>query len=169
MVIEGSPLLGSSGAVPVTLGLNLRGAAVNPLPETAALLGDPAALCVKTMFPDAALMDVGVNETVKVWFADGASVPLAGETVNWVLLELTDEMPRGAPPVLVTVSILDCVVPTPTFPKFKLPGDTENCGTAIAPVPLTDTELGEPGALWVKLMLPDADVAEAGVNVIENF
>ena len=66
----------------MTLGLNLSGCGEKPVPVTGTLVGDPVALCIKTMLPETAPARAGANVTVNVWLVEGASVPLAGDTVN---------------------------------------------------------------------------------------
>lgn len=68
------------------------------------------------------------------------------------------------PPVLVTVSDRDCLLPTVTLPKLRLLGFDPRAPTA-SPVP--DNGMVRVGfeALDVTVTLPLAPVADCGVNV----
>lgn len=72
-----------------------------------------------------------------------------------------------APPVLVTVSDSDCLLPTVTLPKLRLVGFDPNVPGAM---PVPDNGMVRLGfeALEVTLTLPLALPAEAGVNVTVN-
>lgn len=59
------------------------------------------------------------------------------------------------PPVLVTVSEIDCWLPTVTLPKAPLDGLLANCPGAI-PVPESEIVSVELGAFEVKVTRPDA-------------
>lgn len=72
-----------------------------------------------------------------------------------------------APPVLVTVSESDCLLPTVTLPKLRLVGFDPKAPGAT---PVPDNGIVRLGfeALEVMLTLPFALPADAGVNVTVN-
>ena len=101
---------------------------VKPEPVTPTLVGEPEALCVKTILPDFAPELEGLKVIKNFRLAAGASVPRPGVTVKFVLSETTDVIESVAVPVFVTVTLSRFVAATAMVPNATLMGATENCG-----------------------------------------
>ena len=106
----------------------------------------------------------GANCALKVVFCPAARVsgrdkPLM---VNPVPEALAAEMVTLAVPELLNVMGCVPLLPTSTFPKLKL----EGLGVSVpcTPVPLKAIAAGDPGALLLMEMLPDALPVDAGKN-----
>jgi hypothetical protein len=139
---------------------------VTPVPVSGIVRVGLDAVDVTTMLPVALAADVGVNVTVKVALCPAVSVtgvvmPLKS---NPVPLTATREIVTLEPPVLVTVSDKDLLLPTITLPKLRLLGLDPKAPDA-RPVP--DRAMVRVGfeAFEMILTLPLALVADVGVNV----
>ena len=66
----------------------------------------------------------------------------------------------------MTVKLWEDVWPSTTLPKLKLVGETANPG--CTPVPLIGIVKGDPGALLVTVIDPEAFPAVVGANVTDN-
>lgn len=110
---------------------------------------------------------VGANFTVNELVAPGFSVPavkpLIEKPVPEALAAVTE---TAAVPVFLSVTVVDVLLPTTTLPKLTLDGFADSA--PCAPVPLSAIVAGEPGALLVIEMLPEALPAEVGANVTVN-
>ncbi|MGD1212835.1 MAG: hypothetical protein ABR973_15955, partial [Candidatus Acidiferrales bacterium] len=73
---------------------------------------------------------------------------------------------RFALPVFVRVTVCELLPPTLTLPKLTLDGVTVSCD--CTPVPLKAIGVGEPGALLVSEMLPEAVPEEVGAKTALN-
>jgi hypothetical protein len=97
-------------------------------------------------------LPVGVNVTVMVPAAPGASVRLVGETVNMKKLEVMRLTKSVSLPTLEIVSRF-----TPDDPEATSPNDSEVEESEMAeavPVPDSDTVDGLPVALWERANVP---------------
>src|SRR5208283_1925690 len=104
------------------VGLGDRSPGEIPVPDNGMVSVGFDALEVMVTLPLAPAAEVGANETLKVVLCPavrvtGAVVPLR---LNPVPLIATCEMVTLDPPVLVTVSDRDCLLPTATLPTLKM-------------------------------------------------
>lgn len=83
-----------------------------------------------------------------------------------VPLTLTCENDNVALPVFFSVITLELLLPTTTLPNETLVGLADP--SASSPVPLRAIVAGDPGALLVIEMLPEALPAVVGVKVTEK-
>lgn len=83
---------------------------------------------------------------------------------NPVPLTLAEEITMLVLPLFVSVKVCGEVVPTATPPKAKLPGLAINVAFAATPLPESDRVCGDPGALSVKMMLPETPPLVVGAN-----
>lgn len=67
-------------------------------------------------------------------------------------------------PPFVSVKVCGDVPPTTTFPKAKLPGLAISVAFDATPLPESKRVCGEPGALSVKIILPDTPPLVVGAN-----
>jgi hypothetical protein len=67
-------------------------------------------------------------------------------------------------PLFVKVIVFWLLLPVATFPNASLPGLATSVEFVAMPVPTMLTTCGEPGALSVKVMLPDSAPATVGAN-----
>ena len=67
-----------------------------------------------------------------------------------------------AVPPLVRLMVCNPLLPTRTFPKFTAEGLAVSC--PCTPVPLSGIVVGDPGALLLMLILPNALPVEVGAN-----
>src|SRR2546426_203832 len=100
------------------------------------VLGELAALLTSEMLPDALLVAVGANCTLKVLDCPAATVSGKVSPLMLKPAPVTGScaMVRLAPPELVKVRFCTPVLPTSTLPKLTLGGVTESWG--CTPVPL---------------------------------
>ena len=108
---------------------------------------------------------VGANVIKNFWLAPGAIEPVAGETVNCVLVDVMEVIDSVPVPVFVTVTLSILLDPTFTSRRESTSGATENAGMPI-PVPPTGTLDGEPAPLCVKTMFPALAPALVGAKVM---
>ena len=145
--------------------------AVVPVPVRLSVVGEPAALLVKTTLPLTAVVPVGANVTVNELVPPAAMfsgivqplmvkpVPLIGA---WVIVSV-------ALPVLVIVTVFELLVPSVTVPNATGEGVRLIWGAgAAAPVPVRLNVVGDPAALLVKTTLPLTAVVPVGANVTVN-
>src|SRR5205807_1574035 len=128
------------------------------------VLGELAALLTSEMLPDALLVAVGANCTLKVLDCPAARV--SGK-VSPLMLEPAPvtgycAMVRLAPPEFVKVRFCTAVLPTSTLPKLTLGGMTETSG--CSPVTLSLHDALPISALLTSEMLPDALPVAVGAN-----
>jgi hypothetical protein len=134
--------------VPTTTLLRLRVVGVTvscpvvavPVPDSGIVRVGLEAVEVMVTLPVTLAADAGVNVTVKLVLcpavsAIGAVIPLR---LNPVPLIATREIVTLEPPILVTVSDRDCLLPTVTLPKLRLAGAEVSC-PRVTPVPDTGT------------------------------
>ena len=146
-------------------GFDPRVPAVTPVPDRAIVSVGLEAFELTVTVPVAAAAVVGANVTLKLalWPAakvTGAVIPLR---VNPVPVMLTWDIVTLDPPVLVTVSERDLLVPTVTLPKARLVGFDARV-PAVTPVP--DRAIVSVGleAFEVIVILPLALAAVVGAN-----
>ena len=70
--------------------------------------------------------------------------------------------------MFLNVAGSELLLPTWTFPKFKIVGLALSCVVADAALPVSASVCGEPGALSVKLMVPLVVPVSIGVNPTLN-
>jgi len=106
----------------------------------------------------------GANCALNVVLPPAASVSGTDKPVrlNPVPEALAAEMVTVAVPELLNVMVCVPLLPTSTFPKLKLEGLAVS--VPCTPVPLKAIAAGDPGALLVMEMLPDALPVDAGRN-----
>src|SRR5437660_690097 len=128
------------------------------------VLGELAALLTSEMLPDALLVAVGANCTLKVLDCPAATVSGKVSPLMLKPAPVTGScaMVRLAPPEFVKVRFCTPVLPTSTLPKLTLGGVTESWG--CTPVPLRAMVLGELGALLMSETLPDTLPVAVGAN-----
>jgi len=138
---------------------------VTPLPDNGIVSVGFEALEVTVRFPLAPPADDGVNETLNVALCPAVRVTgvVIPEKLNPEPLTETWEMVTLVPPVLVTVSEMDCLFPTVTLPKLRLVGLAPSV-PGVAPLP--DKGIVSVGfdALDVRVRLPLAFPADDGLN-----
>jgi hypothetical protein len=100
-------------------------------------------LSVKVSVPVSGPAEPGAKLTFSVQLLPGASGETATQFPAAVKLVVTATVPtnKGAPPVLVTVTVcgLLLVVPTTWLPKLRLMGEREAVA-GVRPVPLRETD-----------------------------
>lgn len=141
-----------------------------PLPLSAIdVVGLLAVLVIRTL-PETAPTLVGANCAVKLvlWFAASTSGTDSPDALNPVPLALIAEIVALIFPVFVKVIVCGLLLPTDTLPNATLPGLATNVEFVATPVPTMLTTCGEPGALSVKVMLPDAAPLAVGANCALN-
>jgi len=98
-----------------------------PVPVSDWTVGEFVALLVKDRLPEAAPLAWGVKVTVKE--ADEPAPMVAGseipESTNSLFVMLADETVTAAP-VAFSVPLSEELVPTTTFPKLSVAGETAN-------------------------------------------
>jgi hypothetical protein len=136
-----------------------------PVPKSAIVREGFEAFDVSVTLPAKLAADAGVNVIVNDVLCPAVSVtgvviPLR---VNPAPLIVAEEIVTLAPPVFVTVSERDCLFPTVTLPKLRLPGLGPST-PGLIPVP--DNGMLRLGfeAFEVTLTLPLALAADCGAN-----
>ncbi len=100
------------------------------MPLRAIVAGDPGALLVMEMLPEALPATVGANVAISVVLSPGLRVI---GTVNPLMLKpdpdaLSVEIVRGPFPEFVRVILCVALLPTVTLPKLTLDGLIVSCG-----------------------------------------
>lgn len=131
---------------------------------SAMLSGEPGALLVIEMLPLPAPADAG--EKVALKLALCAALRIKGVD-NPLMLKPVPETPpceivTMLVPEFVSVIVCDPPLPTRTLPKLKLEGVAVRVPCTAAP--LKAIVAGDPGALLLIEMLPDALPVDAGAN-----
>ena len=111
----------------------------------------------------------GANVTENVVLCEGFRVSGVVIPLSWnpVPLTLACEMLTAEPPVLVSVTVADFVVPSVTLPNASLVGLSESVPTET-PVPVSDMVSVGFDAFDVIVTVPLALPAVCGANVTEN-
>ena len=137
-----------------------------PVSEMVICAGDP--LVDSTMEPVDDVAEVGVNTALKFSDAPAAMVleVLIPETLKPVPLAVTWEKVRVVLPVFFSVITSELLLPTATLPKATLAGLA--APRASSPVPLRAIVAGDPGALLVMEIVPDAVPSALGAKLTEN-
>jgi len=135
-----------------------------PLTETTVLV--PSVL-VTVIFPETVSAADGLNATFIVWVWPGASVSgvVTPLVVMSFALTVTCEIVTFALPLLVSVTLLELVIPALTLPKLKLVGFADTATVPATPVPLRATMEGDPAALLEIVTLPGKLPAVVGAKV----
>jgi hypothetical protein len=147
------------------VGFGVRSPADAPVPDRAMDSAEFDASDVTVTLPLALPAEVGLNEMWKVVLCPAPSVigVVTLPRLNPVPLTATCEMLTLVPPVFVTVSDKDEVLPTVTLPKLRLVGlDVRKPG--VTPVPDKPTVSGEFEASDVMFTLPLTAPAVWGAN-----
>jgi hypothetical protein len=133
-----------------------------PLSEIAS--GEFGALLASEIEPLTAPAEVGAKATLNEVLPPELIV--TGVVRPWMLKPVpvteADVIVTAAVPPLVSVIGVVFVLPVVTLPNATDVGFAESCGAV--PVPLSEIASGEPGALLVIEMLPEALPADAGAN-----
>lgn len=135
-----------------------------PVPLRVIARGEFGALLTSETDPLTAPALVGANATLNVVLAPAAIV-LGNERpleLNPVPLTLAAVIVTLALPPFDRVIVCELLFPVITLPKFTLDGFADNCG--CTPVPLNGMDAGDPGALLVSEMLPEALPVAPGAN-----
>jgi hypothetical protein len=145
--------------------------AVVPVPDSEMLTLGLVASDVMLTLPEALPAACGANATVKTALCEAFSVRGVLRPLKWNPVPLTDafETVTVVPPVFVSVTLCDCVLPTVTLPKASLPGFTASCPSLIpvpdkaisvmaveASLPIAALALKLPAALGVNARVSDA-------------
>jgi hypothetical protein len=139
-----------------------------PVPLTATAVGALLALLPKTIAPLAFPVAVGANATLTDTLCPAARLigkvgPLA---VNAAADDVNEDSVTAVPPVFVTDTVCDEVLPTLTLPIFRAAGFAVIAPAVWAgvPVPLTATAVGALLALLPTVITPFAVPVVVGVN-----
>ena len=129
--------------------------ACRPVPLTAITVLPPTEFVTVT-FPETVSAAVGLNATVSVCVCPGVKVSgvVTPLVVTSFALTVTCEIVTFAVPLLVSVTLLELVVPALTLPKARLVGFADSDTVPAVPLPLSATVRGEPGALLVIVIVP---------------
>ena len=140
-----------------------------PVPDSGIVrLGFEAFEVIVTL-PVAFVAEAGANVTVNVvlWFAPSVTGVESPLTLNPLPLAATCEIVTLDPPVFVSVSVRDSLLPTTTFPKLKLDGLPASAPGEI-PVPFKGSVSVGFDAFEAMVTVPLALPDVAGANVIVN-
>src|SRR3984885_15590198 len=129
-----------------------------PVPEVLMVDGElVASLLIKTL-PVTAPVVVGANCTVRVadWFGVNISPAVTPLVLKPAPVTVTPEMVTFALPLLVRATLSELLLPLLTLPKLRL--EVLNPSTLVepTPVPLSEMDNGEPGALLSSEIEPEA-------------
>jgi len=140
-------------------------AACKPVPLTEITVVVPSEL-VTVIFPETVSAAVGLNATFNVWVCPGVKVTgvVTPLVVTSFALTVTCEIVTFPVPLLVSVTLLELVVPALTFPKARLVGFAVSITVPAVPVPLSAIVEGELGALLVIVIVPDKLPAVVGAK-----
>src|SRR5437879_9145267 len=124
-------------------------------PLSAMVAGELLALLTTDTLPITLPAAVGANAAFSAIVGFGFStVPDATRpAVNPVPVTVTLEIVTFELPLFVSVTLNELVLPTFTFPKFKLVGFAPSTKVGAMPVPLREMASGEPGVLLTIEML----------------
>ena len=122
---------------------------------------------VTVILPETVSCAEGLNATFSIWVCPGVKVtgvvrPLV---VTSFALTVIWEMVTFPVPLLVSVALLELVMPALTLPNAKLVGFADRITVPATPVPLSTIVEGEVGALLVIVMVPGRLPAVVGANV----
>lgn len=120
-----------------------------PVPDSANVVGDPAALLTKLMLPLALPAAVGANSTEKLvlWFAGSVSGIDNPDMLNAAPERFAAVIARDVFPVFVNVTFCAELPPTDTLPNVSGLGETDR--PAVVPTPESATETVPSVALLV--------------------
>src|SRR5208283_2428619 len=141
-----------------------------PVPDSAMLAGEPAALLTTETLPLAVPAAEGLNCTANVSVCVGdnfTGVPAPLKVYPEPLI-LICEIVTLAFPVLVMVTLCWAELPVFTLPKLKLLELRETAAVAATPVPVKGTVAGELGALLTSETPPETLPADCGTNCTLN-
>ena len=145
---------------------------MEPVPVNDTVRGEPLALSVMVRLPVRIPPAVGVNVTEMAQFAPAAT--LEPQVLAWAkspeaAIELIFS---AAVPVLVSVTVWAAlVVPWFSEEKVKLDCVSVTAGavtTGVVPVPVRETDCGEPAALSIATKVPRLVPTAVGVNITET-
>jgi hypothetical protein len=142
-----------------------------PAPLNVIVAGEPGALLLIEMLPEALPLAVGENFAVKDVLPPAAIVTgsVSPERLNPVPDAVARDMTVFAVPGLLSVMVAVPVLPVATLLKFTVVGLMVSCGCGgSVAIPLSAMVSGEFAALLVIEMLPLALPAVAGANFAVN-
>jgi len=128
-----------------------------PVPESATVSGEFAALLTTVTLPGRFPVEVGANVTLNE--VDCPAARLSGSALPVVLnpapLAVICEMETLELPVFEIVRLWVALVPVAKLPKLSDAGDAESWRILEMPVPLSGATSGEFGVLLISVMLPE--------------
>jgi hypothetical protein len=136
-----------------------------PVPLSGTATGEPGALLLIEMLPEALPSEVAVKVTVNV-ADDPAAIEVGCKVVvNPAPVIGAAVMFKATLPLFVKVRFCTPLLPTLTLPNASDDGFMLNCGCAAMPVPASPMSKGEPGAVFATEMPPLAFPAAVGAKV----
>ena len=134
------------------------GVPVMPVPEVLIVEGELVASLLIETLPATAPVVVGANCTVRVadWFGVNISPAVTPLVLKPAPVTVTPEMVTFALPLLVTATLSELLLPSFTLPKLKLEVLNPSTLLEATPVPLSEMDNGEPGALLSSEIEPEA-------------
>jgi len=142
--------------------------ACTPAPLSGIVIGEPGALLVTDMLPEALPVAVGANVAVKVallpaLIVTGMLKPLmlkpAPDALAWVIV-------NGAFPVFCKMTLFGELLPTPVLPNETFAGFAESCACPAVPLRVIDSVAFD--ALLAIVIFPAALPAVVGANCAVN-
>lgn len=127
--------------------------------------GAPLTLLTMARLPAVAAAVVGEYCTIKEMLCDGESVTAdPPDNDKFAPVKAAWEITTLEFPVFVTVTVRDAVLPTLTFPKFRLRGFTAKLKPGATPAPLSAMADGGLDASLTRFRLPVDAPADLGSN-----
>lgn len=134
------------------------------------LIGEFAASLVTVTLPDTVAADAGVNETPSVAVCPAPIICPATtpDELNPAPVTLTDPTVTVELPLFVSVTLLELLLATATFPNARLAALLPSDFVTATPVPESAIAVGDPAALLTSETEPDTAPAAAGPNATLN-
>jgi len=128
-----------------------------PVPESAMVSGELAALLTTVILPERLPAVVGENATRKAvdWPAARVKGNPSAALLNPAPLSVICEMETLEVPVFESVTVCTALVPVARLPKLNDAGDAESWRFVEIPVPASGTTNGEFGVLLMSVRLPE--------------
>lgn len=144
--------------------VNAELAGVTPTPLRGIVAGEFVALLSTDTLPVRLPAAVGVNAGLSAmdWLGVRTVADVIPVALNPAPATVTLEIVTFELPLFVSVTLNELVLPTFTFPKFKLVGFAPSRKVEATPVPLKEMASGEAVALLAMEMLPDAGPTAVG-------
>ena len=139
---------------------------VEPVPDSETACGELVALLEIVTLPLTAPLVVGSKITLRaaVWLGVSVNPELTPEPLKPVPFQLTPEIVMLELPVFVSETFWDVLVPTATLPNVRLDGETLSEYVAVPPLPASETDSGELGALLTSEIEPETVDVELGLK-----